>query len=521
MSPQVKGIHGASSLLLSESYIQDVQAPHMYRISRTTTDHIRRYTITPSGQCETFLTIKNVPRPRSLPLFGTKLDFFLAGRGTRLHEYIDARHKLHGSIFCEKLNGNTDLVFISDAALMKTLFLNREGKYPAHILPDPWVLYEKLYGFKRGLFFMDGEEWLNNRRIMNKHLLRENTESWLESPIKQTVDNFISKLKGRAANCGIVLEIESDLYKLSTDVIIKVLLGTNSSIFESKHYEELVAIFSNAVKKIFQTTTKLHGLPLNLCQRLNLKVWTDFKESVDISIFLAQKIVNEILVGRHETNGLIKKLSDENMDDETIRKIAADFIIAAGDTTAYTTLWTLLMLFENSEVLNELRRKDDLYVKCVIKESMRLYPVAPFLTRILPKDCFLGPYKFKQGKDNIKEKSLNTPIVASIYTSGRDEQNFSNANMFLPYRWDRNDPRKENLTNHVPSASLPFALGARSCIGKKIAITQLTEVIQQVSNNFEFKFNNSKNIRPITSQVLVPNKQIELCLTLRNYNEKE
>ncbi|CAK1580374.1 unnamed protein product [Parnassius mnemosyne] len=483
----------------------------MYRISRATTDYIKRYTITPAGHCETFLTIKNVPRPRSLPILGTKLDFFLAGRGTMLHEYIDARHKLLGSIFCEKLNGNTDLVFISDPTVMKTLFLNREGKYPAHILPDPWVLYEKLYGFKRGLFFMDGEEWLNNRRIMNKHLLRENTESWLEGPIKRTIDNFIAKWKGRAANGCVVLDIESELYKLSTDVIIKVLLGTNSSTFESRHYEELVTIFSNSVKKIFQTTTKLYGLPLNLCQRLNLKVWTDFKESVDSSVFLARKIVNEILLGRHETNGLIKKLSDENMDDETIRKIAADFVIAAGDTTAYTTLWTLLMLFENGEVLKELRRKDGLYVKYVIKESMRLYPVAPFLTRILPKDCFLGPYKLKQG----------TPIVASIYTSGRDEQNFSNANVFLPYRWDKNDPRKENLSNHVPSASLPFALGARSCIGKKIAMIQLMEVIQQVSNNFQLKFNNIKNIRPITSQVLVPNKHIELCLTLRNYNEKE
>lgn len=55
-----------------------------------------------------------------------------------------------------------------------------------------------------------------------------------------------------------------------------------------------------------------------------------------------------------------------------------------------------MLLSENQEVLKEVRGKEVLYVKHVIKESMRLYPVAPFLTRILPKDCFLGPYKLKK-----------------------------------------------------------------------------------------------------------------------------
>lgn len=45
-------------------------------------------------------------------------------------------------------------------------------------------------------------------------------------------------------------------------------------------------MFSCEVRKIFRTTTKLYGLPLNLCQRFDLKVWTDFKECVDSSVFL-------------------------------------------------------------------------------------------------------------------------------------------------------------------------------------------------------------------------------------------
>ncbi|KPJ08529.1 Cytochrome P450 315a1, mitochondrial [Papilio machaon] len=383
---------------------------------------LHKYMFNSAEQYALTLTIKDMPRPKTLPIIGTKLDFLLAGRGTKLHDYIDARHKQLGSIFTENLGGNTDLVFISDSDLMKSLFLNLEGKYPVHILPEPWVLYEKLYDFKRGLFFMNGEEWLENRRIMNKHLLRENSDAWLETPIKQTVKNFVGKWKNRAAGGSCVISnLDLELYKLSTDDSI----------------DELVS---------------------------------------------AQKIVNEILLNKNETNGLIKKLSDDN--------------------TSYSTFWSLLMLSENNETIKDVREQGSSFVKHVVKETMRLYPVAPFLTRILPQECLLGPYKINKG----------TPIIASIYTSGRDEHNFSNAHMFLPYRWDRNDPRKASLKNHVPSATLPFALGARTCIGKRIAMMQLTEIIEQIVNNFNFKIQGGENVKPITCQVLVPDRHVELFL---------
>lgn len=75
---------------------------------------------------------------------------------------------------------------------------------------------------------------------------------------------------------------------------------------------------------------------------------------------------------------------------------------------------------------------------------------------------------------------FQTPVIASIYTSGRNDNNFSKPDEFLPYRWDRSDSRKSELINHNPSASLPFALGSRSCIGKKIAMLQISELIKQV-----------------------------------------
>ncbi|XP_026735109.1 cytochrome P450 315a1, mitochondrial [Trichoplusia ni] len=452
------------------------------------------------------LTIHDIPRPKGLPLIGTKLEFIAAGSGTKIHEYVDNRHKQLGPIFCEKLGGSTDLVFVSDPMLIKVLFLSLEGKYPVHILPEPWVLYEKLYGSKRGLFFMNGNEWLQNRRIMNKHLLREGSEKLFEIPVKTTVQKFVQRWKVEANKSEFVPHLESEFYRLSIDVIMAVLLGNNPQLNTDKHYDTLLTTFSEAVKRIFQTTTKLYGIPVNICQKLDLKVWRDFKESVDVSLSLAHKLVTEIMQGE-KSNGLINILREENMKDEIVKKIIGDFVIAAGDTTAYTTLWSLLLLSRNENAVKDLIFNENTSGTNVIKEAMRLYPVAPFLTRILPKDCVLGSYTFNKG----------TPIIASIYTSGRDEQNFSRAKEFLPYRWDRNDPRKKDLLNHVSSASLPFALGARSCIGKKLAMLQLTEVVTQVTKNFKYACINKDEIHANTSQVLVPDRDIKLVFSLREH----
>lgn len=133
----------------------------------------------------------------------------------RLHNYVHGRHTQLGPIFCESLGGRAELVFISEPQLMKSLFLSLEGKYPVHILPEPWLLYDKLYGSKRGLFFMNGEEWLINRRIMNKHLLREGTDKWLEMSIKGTVSCFVQDLKVKTAQGNVISDLESEFYGLS------------------------------------------------------------------------------------------------------------------------------------------------------------------------------------------------------------------------------------------------------------------------------------------------------------------
>ena len=103
-------------------------------------------------------------------------------------------------------------------------------------------------------------------------------------------------------------------------------------------------------------------------------------------------------------------------------------------------------------------------------------------------------------------------VVFSLYTIGRLEKHYQNADKFIPERWIRNEQRKkvnsyayipfgkfnwtsiredepvcDYVTNHQLIFTLsPIALGSRSCIGKKVAEAQMaffiSKVIQMPSN---------------------------------------
>jgi ecdysteroid 2-hydroxylase len=93
-----------------------------------------------------------IPSPRALPIIGTTTDLIAAGGAPKLHEYVDARHRQLGPIYREYI-GPVRSVLVADPNDMRRVF-SLEGKYPKHLLPAPWVVYNKMYGCKRGLFFM-------------------------------------------------------------------------------------------------------------------------------------------------------------------------------------------------------------------------------------------------------------------------------------------------------------------------------------------------------------------------------
>lgn len=439
--------------------------------------------------------IKEIPTPKRLPIIGTTLSLLAAGSAAKLHEYIDKRHGELGPIFRDKI-GPVSAVFVSDPEFMRSIF-GVEGKYPIHILPEPWIVYNKVHGCARGLFFMNGEEWLDIRRVMNKFLLKGDT-GWLEDSCKVATDNLIKEVEKSQST----INLEGLLYKWSLDVMVAILVGaTNFQRIRNLHQTDLDRL-AETVHLIFNTTSKLQLFPAELAWKLGLSRWKTFEKSVDDALGSAKDFVLKILQGSLNKDGLLSKMVDEKIEKDLIVRIITDLVLAAGDTTAYSMEWILYLISKNPTIQERLHR--DLrsgsissLPKNIIRESLRLYPVAPFLTRFLPEDANIQGYHIAK----------NTLVILSIYTSGRDKRYFEEPDEFRPDRWIR---QQDGNLKQMLQATMPFAIGARSCIGRRIAEIQLQSALSELVKRFEIVLRNEEDIEMILKMVAVPSKPIRL-----------
>lgn len=66
-----------------------------------------------------------------------------------------------------------------------------------------------------------------------------------------------------------------------------------------------------------------------------------------------------------------------------------------------------------------------------------------------------------------------------MYTSGRNDDYFDEPEQFMPERWVRDVNGKNQVKNNF--ACLPFGLGARGCIGRRVAEIQMQFFLCRVS----------------------------------------
>lgn len=74
-----------------------------------------------------------------------------------------------------------------------------------------------------------------------------------------------------------------------------------------------------------------------------------------------------------------------------------------------------------------------------------------------------------------------------MYSCGRSEQYFPDADHFYPDRWLRTNNGSKFLAVNDINACLPYAKGNRSCIGRKMSAIQLSTVIKKVSREYKKK----------------------------------
>ena len=204
----------------------------------------------------------------------------------------------------------------------------------------------------------------------------------------------------------------------------------------------------------------------------------------------------------HNSGEYKKDLDNLTQDilDETIT-----LLFAGQDTSAATLSWTLHLLSlypqcqqklfdEVSKVtlsdIEEEKKADGIsrryidrgsisslrYLDAVIKESMRLYPVAPFVVRCLPYDVSIPDCDVILAKGSF--------ACVWIYGLHRNKHLWHDPHEFKPERW-LDDSLKQIDMGQITGAYMPFAAGPRSCLGQSIGNIVLRIMLARIVKEFK------------------------------------
>lgn len=162
------------------------------------------------------------------------------------------------------------------------------------------------------------------------------------------------------------------------------------------------------------------------------------------------------------------------------------FLLAGFDTTANSLAYVTYLLAKNPRVQRTLQEEIDQhcnpesidyeivsslkYMDCVIKEALRMYPIANFAnSRRCVKSTTLGDVQINEG-DFVMADTFSVHFSREIWGEDVDE--------FRPERWLESSDRPQ-------AAFLAFGLGPRLCIGMRLAYLEeklvLAHLLQRYS----------------------------------------
>ncbi|KAL3768097.1 hypothetical protein ACHAW5_009154 [Stephanodiscus triporus] len=199
--------------------------------------------------------------------------------------------------------------------------------------------------------------------------------------------------------------------------------------------------------------------------------------------------------------GTSTKVSKDLLDE------AITLLFAGQDTSAATLSWTLHLLslhpdkqerafMEIRSVIGEVKTKTISknmisrmpYLDAVIKESMRLYPVAPFIVRKLTTEITIPIDEEFAGSRKDAKKTISMPASTFaciwIYALHRNIKLWDRPDEFLPERWIDPKLRSRDLGQEEYGAYMPFAIGPRNCLGQPMAQVILRIVLARILSKY-------------------------------------
>ncbi|CAN1130422.1 Alkane hydroxylase MAH1, partial [Linum perenne] len=377
-----------------------------------------------------------------------------------------------------------------------------------------------------GIFNTDGDSWKMQREMIHSLINTSKFEHLLLKTLQRKLDSaLLPILHNASTSSSSHLDLQDLMKRFTFDTICILVLGFDPQFLsmELPHLD-----YADAFDVIEEVIVYRHCVPQSMWK---LQKWLRIGEEAKMR--KASECFVKFLDERIKVKKLEMQKQGNNDDDfltqlilETqrigksgvfLRDAAFNLLVAGRDTIAAALTWFFWLVAINPAVEDSILEEMDrviitgrnsiipsleeldklVYLKGAISETLRLYPSVPFEHKqSLEADVLPSGHAIRS----------NTRIVLSLYSIGRMEEIWGKDCMeFKPERWViwQSSSEEEKKIVHVPSYKFPaFLAGPRTCLGRKIAFTQMKVIASSVLRLYKIEVVEGHPVVPVPSILL-------------------
>ncbi|VVC41084.1 Hypothetical protein CINCED_3A021256 [Cinara cedri] len=431
------------------------------------------------------LSRNNYVVPSLTTNYWTQLKFvwsFASKKPKDLLPYYMELIKANGPVIHFYITGRS-YVLLSDPEDLKILLSSTSHikKGCEYDLLKPWL--------SEGLLTSSGSKWQNRRKLLTKAFHLKSLDLY-NSPINKHSRLLVNNLLRASGNNNNGISIEEFVTFCSLDMICaqegeseeyvhSIKQSVIDRIFKFWLWNDLMFKISGCGRRFFKSIRVLHNYTDNVIKNKRTLLYNSKNQNVQ------HESVNEKTPKKSFLDLLLDVLEEnpDQMTNKDIREEVDTFLFEGHDTSSISMTMTIILLGLHQNVQNKARDElfeifgdsdrdvtiEDLtamkYLDAVIKESLRLYPSVPAISRELQttlelKNCIIPP---------------KTTISVIPYIIHRNENLYPNPEEFIPDRFLDEENKNKFLFGY-----LPFSAGPRNCIGQKYAMNQMKTVISTI-----------------------------------------
>lgn len=440
---------------------------------------------------------RRVSAPGSLPLLGHVLKF------RQPLEFVTDLSR-YGDLVDVRL-GRKNVVVVCNPQLVQDVLMD------ARTFDKGGPFWEKAKPFiGNGLATCSFADHRKQRRLLQPAFHQARLPGYAEI-IGQQVSSVLREWRE-----GQIIDAYEGMYEITARAVARTILSADLSDVEVYEIRELVAIFVDGwVKRMVAPVGTFDVLPTPANRRWKA-AHRRLREIADryIAEYRAAGVDHGDLLSMMMAaqDDEVGQLSDPELCDQVITILSG-----APETSASLLAWIFYLLAENPHVEEALHRELDTVLagrpvtwadlprldltERIIIECLRISSPGWITSRITTRDVELGGHALPGG----------TNVIYSAYMIHHRDDIYPDPDRFDPDRWI--DHKGATISS---SGYVPFAAGARKCIGDKFAVIEVSLALAIIASEWKLELlPEFRKPRPAVRGVLSPGK-VPMRLTRRS-----